>query len=231
MFKQFFTEAIIEPPPMPNLKIDRALPFGISTSDEFLLAISTQAYWVVDKLTGKVFEGGPKLLDFCHALRGKFDCQFIAKDNAWSVEISAQTVSFGGISIKNNGLEGYTQAEIESKNTPYLYVVGDGLKDWLLFDNRVNPAQSYIVASHWRYIVFFLKNVDGLFYKQWELYNGMELTGGVLKNNLIHANEGFGFGDSTPFKIDAKTGDIIQGDPCLKLDRYTYQQQNSRLPK
>lgn len=224
MFNQFFTKVIIDDLPPTPVDVSDVLPFATSTFDELLLEIATRNYWIVDTKTSDVFEGNSKLLDFCYAKFRRLHCRLIAKDGTWCVDISADKVSIGGISVKNNGLGGYTQAEIESKNTPYLYVVGDGLKDWLLFDYQVNPAQSYIVASHWRYIVFFLKNVDGLFYKQWELYNGMELTGHQMVDGLIHANEGFGFGDSTPFKIEAKTGDILKGDPCLKLDRYTYRQ-------
>lgn len=223
-YKSYFAPATAEIPPLPPANTGHTLSWPTSTADEQLLRAYTTPFWVLDVTTGEPFEGNEQFLTFAHtAWSKKLNCVLVAKDGRWQIHLQTHHLTYWDLPTIPTD-QPYTQDELEATAARFhcVRLIGDGLKDWHIFQGSHNPVQSYLSLATDHYLLFFTKRTDGFLYKKWELYEGIQLSGGLLHQGLVLANEGFGINDSTPVKIVAETGEIVNRDPCVSWKLQTF---------
>jgi hypothetical protein len=208
-------------PTLPPLPEDGTpIPIISAESDFVLMALSRQPYIIVNMKTQQAYMGNERLLDYLY--RVKFfliHLRFMALDGSWQVDFRHRAnvyfIMCYGEGFKSAQEPFYlpqTQAEIEhyAKSHRNMHLMGDGEKDWLFYAGKDNPARSYIVCHTDAYLLLYRKNEAGTFDKYWELYGGIQLTGGLIRDGILRANEGYGINDASEIRINAQTGDIIE---------------------
>ena len=228
-YDKYFTQLNQTPPPPADVG-GTPIPLKTSESDFILMAIEHYAYWVVNDATHVVYEGNPHFLSFIYDTisYGELRTRLVACDGSWEILIK-HGVMLGMGELYTSLRRAYpnkldTQADIEqwADQHPYMRLIGDGEKDWLIYAGKNNPAKSYILAYTSTYLLLFRKQDAKVFRKVWELSGGMDLTGHVIVNGKIEANEGFGINDSSQIIIDAETGIVLSAEPAIQLKLRTY---------
>jgi len=214
-------------PTLPPLPEDGTpIPIISAESDFVLMALSRQPYIIVNMKTQHAYMGNERLLEYLY--RVKFfliHLRLMALDGSWQVDFrlraNAYSIMCYGEGFKLAQQPFYlpqTQAEIEhyADMHPDMRVIGDGEKDWLLYEGKDNPARSYIMCYTDAYLLLYRKNEAGTFDKYWELYGGIQLTGGLIRDGIIRANEGYGINDASEIILNAQTGEIIECERDLR---------------
>jgi len=228
-YEKYFTQVNQIPPPPADVG-GTPIPLKTSESDFILMAFAHYAYWVVNEVTHVVYEGKPHFLSFIYDTisYGHLQTRLIACDGSWQIVIK-NGVMLGAGELYTSLRRAYpnkldTQADIEqwADQHPYMNLIGDGEKDWLIYAGKNNTAKSYILAYTSTYLLLFRKQDAKVFRKVWEVYGGIDLTGHLIVNGKIEANEGFGVNDSSTVIIDAETGKILSAERAIKLELRTY---------